>query len=77
MEGEARVTPEPLDYLGMLVGGVVVQDHVDQLARRNLALDGVEEADELLVSMTLHAASDHASRRHVQAANSVAVPFLM
>ena len=66
VEGEARVTPEPLDHLGMLVGGVVVQDYMDQLARRNLALDGVEEANELLVPMTLHAASDHAARRHVQ-----------
>jgi hypothetical protein len=66
MESEARVTPEPLDHLGMLVGGVVVQDHMDQLARRNLALNGVEKADELLVQMTLHAASDHAPRRHVQ-----------
>jgi hypothetical protein len=31
----------------VLVGGVVVQDHMDQLAGRDLGLDGIEEADEL------------------------------
>ena len=39
---------------------------MDQLACGDLALNGVEEADELLMSMTLHAASDHAACRHVQ-----------
>ena len=28
---------EPLAHLGMLVGGVIVEDHVDDLAGRNLA----------------------------------------
>ena len=41
VEGETRVAAEPLDHLGMLVGSVVVEDHVDQLARGDLALDGV------------------------------------
>ena len=50
---------QPGEHLGMLVGRVVVEDHVDHLARRNLALDGVQEADELLVPVALHAAADH------------------
>ena len=66
VEGEAWMAAEPVDHLGMLVGGVVVQDHMDQLARRDLALNGVEETDELLVAMTLHAASDDTALRHVQ-----------
>ncbi len=66
MEREARMPAEPLDHLGVLVGGVVVQDHVDQLARGHLALDGVEEADEFLVAVALHAAPDHAAREHVE-----------
>src|SRR5277367_5771743 len=33
---------------------VVVDDSVDFLSRRHLRLDGVEEADELLVPVTLH-----------------------
>ena len=41
VEREARMASEPLDHLGMLVGGIVVQDHVDQLAggtSRSMAL---------------------------------------
>ena len=37
VEGHAWMAAEPFDHLGMLVGGVVVQDHMDQLARRDLA----------------------------------------
>jgi len=33
----------------MLVGTVVVEDHVDQLACGHRRLDRVEEADELLI----------------------------
>ena len=50
----------------MLVGGVVVEDGVDHLAGRDLALDGVEEADELLMPVALHAAADHRAVEHVQ-----------
>ena len=37
--------------LGMLVSGVVVDDGMDRFSLRYLRLDGVEEADELLVAM--------------------------
>ena len=50
----------------MLVGGVVVEDGVDDLAGGNLALDGVQEADELLMAMALHAAADYGSVEHVE-----------
>ena len=56
---------EPLAHFGMLVGGVVVEDRVDSLAGGNLALDGVEEADELLMPMALHVAADHRAVEHV------------
>ncbi len=46
MEGEAFVAVKPLAHLGVLVGGVIVQDHMRHLSSRNLGLDGVEEADE-------------------------------
>ena len=58
MEGEARVSVEPLPHFRMLVGGVVVEDHVHDLSGRHLRLDGVEEADKLLVTMALHAAAN-------------------
>lgn len=59
MEGPAWVADEPGADLGMLVGGVVVDDGMDELAGRHLRLDGVEEADELLVTVALHVATDH------------------
>ncbi len=46
---------QPLRRLGVLVGAVVVQDGGDQLAGGDRRLDGVEEADELPVAVTLHA----------------------
>jgi len=40
------------------VGSVVVDDGVDFLLRWHLGLDGIEEADELLVPVALHIAAD-------------------
>ena len=50
----------------MLVGGVIVGDGMDQFAGRHGGLDGVEEADELLVAMLLHAAADDAAIQHIE-----------
>jgi len=36
------------------VGAVVVEDHVDDLSRRHIPLDLVEEVDELLMPVALH-----------------------
>src|SRR6188472_3056749 len=55
VEGPAGVTSEPGTDLGVLVGGVVVEDGVDQLAGWHGGLDPVEEADELLVPVPRHA----------------------
>ena len=49
---------EPGDHLGVLVGGIVVDDGVDGLPGRHGVLDGVEEADELLVAVARHVAAD-------------------
>ena len=66
VKGEAFVAREPLSHLRMLVGGVIVEDHVHDLARGDFGLDGVEEADELLMPMALHVASDHFAIEHVE-----------
>ena len=66
MEGPARVPGEPSLDLGMLVHGVVVEDDVDRLAFRHFALDGVEEADELLMAMALHIAANHLAVEYVE-----------
>lgn len=58
MKHPARMIGEPLQDLRVLVGGVVVEDGVDDLAGRHDTLDGVEEFDELLMPMLGHAAAD-------------------
>jgi hypothetical protein len=45
----------------MLVGGIVIEDRVDGLARGNGALDSIEEADAFLMAMALHVAADDRS----------------
>ena len=53
-------------HLRMLVGGIVVDDGVDDFSGRDLLLDGVEEANELLVAMALHAAADDGAVEDVE-----------
>ena len=50
----------------MLMGGVVVEDDVDGLVRRDLSVDHVQEPDELLVPVALHIASDNCPVEDVQ-----------
>src|SRR5262249_28106823 len=66
VERPARVPGQLSADLGMLVGGVVVGDGMDQLAGRHGGLDGAEEADELLMAVLLHAPADHAAIQHVE-----------
>ena len=66
MEHPARMALQPRHNLWMLVGGVVVHDGMHQLACGHLGFDGIQEADELLVPMALHAAADDATFQHVQ-----------
>ena len=49
---------EPFPHLGLLVGGIVVEHGLDRLVWRNGPLDGVEETDEFLMAVALHAAAD-------------------
>src|SRR5437762_11041759 len=57
---------EPGPRLGMFVRAVIVEDHVNDLADWDLDLDGIQEPDELLMPVTLHAASDHLAVEHVE-----------
>ena len=59
MERPSRMAFEPSPNIGMLVGGVVVEDGVDHLAGGNLLLDDIEEANKLLMALALHVAADH------------------
>src|SRR5262249_40414634 len=42
------------------------EHRMDQLAGGDLALDGIEEADELAVAVALHAAADDAAVEHAE-----------
>ena len=58
-----------------VVGGVIIEDHVHDLACGDLGLDGVEEADELLMPMALHVAADHRAVEHVQRGEEGRLPW--
>ena len=66
MEDPARMPGQPSPHLGVLVGGIVVEDDVDHLAGRHGALDAIEEADELLMPVPLHASADDRAVEHVE-----------
>ncbi len=66
VEGEALVAVEPGAHLGMLGGGIVVEDDVDSLVGRHLGVDGVEKTDELLMPVTLHVPADNGAVEHVE-----------
>jgi ComEC/Rec2-related protein len=66
VEDEAWMALELGTDLGILVRGIVVEDDADDLANRHLGLDGVEEADELLMPVPLHTAADDLALEHVE-----------
>ena len=76
VEGPARVPREPCPDLGVLVAAVVVEHDMDQLAGRDVALETVEEANELLVPVCMHCPITVPSSTFM-AANSVVVPLRM
>ena len=66
MECPARMIGEPFEDVGLFVGGIVVDDSVNNFSGRHGALDGIEEANELLVAMPSHATSDHGSVEDIE-----------
>jgi hypothetical protein len=66
MEGAAWMPLPPRLHLRVLVRGVIVDGCLDGLVGRYFAVNGIEEADELLVPVALHAAADHLACQHVE-----------
>ena len=66
VEGKAGMAFEPSADLFVLVGGVVVEDDMNQLSGREFGLDGIEKADEFLMTVPLHAATDNLAFQHVE-----------
>src|SRR5262249_30040369 len=75
VEGPTWMTRQPSPHPGMLVRGVVVEHRMDQLASRDLALDGIEEADEFAVSVACMQRPITTPSSTLSAANSVVVPW--
>jgi hypothetical protein len=48
-EGPAWVSRQPGTNLGLLVGGVIVQDNVDGFVGGHFGFDGIQKADKLLM----------------------------
>jgi hypothetical protein len=71
MEDEAGMTSEPFQDLGMFVRGVVVDDDVDGLLAGHSGVDDIEETDELLMAMTVHALADHTAFENVEGGKQV------
>ena len=66
VEDPAGMTFEPVHDLLVFVRAVVVEDDMDHLAGGHLALDGVEKADEFLVTVFLHAPGDDRAVENVE-----------
>ena len=66
VEDKSLVAIKPGADLRMLMDSVVVEDDMDGFLCRNLGVDDVQKADEFLVPMALHIASDHRPVEHIQ-----------
>ena len=66
VEGKAGMAIEPLADLGMFVGGIIVEDDMHRLVAGDAGVDGVQEADELLVPVLLHIAPDHGAIEDIE-----------
>ena len=66
VEHPARMIGQPPLDLGVLVGGVIVEDGVNDLADRHGALDRIEECDEFLMAVLVHASAEHGAVQHIE-----------
>ncbi len=63
---ESRMAVEPLFDLGVLVGRVVVHDHVDLLLRRGRVVDHAQELQPFLMAVAVVAHGDHLAIERVE-----------
>ncbi len=66
MERPARVPDKPSPDFGVLVAAVIVEDHVDQPAGWDVALEATEKAQEFLVPVPLHALPDYGAVEDIE-----------
>ena len=65
VEDEPRMPREPLEHLGMLVSGVVVEDRVGHFTDGSPGLDRIQKSDEFLMAVSLHILTDHRAVENV------------
>ena len=75
VESEARMARQPDGDSWVLMGGVVVEHHVDRFVGRHLTFDGIEKADELLMRWRCIQRPMTLPSRMSRAANRVVVPL--
>src|SRR5271154_993482 len=70
---------EPGANIGMLVGGIVIENDMDDLTGWNLHLDGIQKSNEFLMTMALHIAADDCAVENVESGEQRrgAVPFVI
>src|SRR5262249_44956087 len=66
VEDEPRMVFDPFENLGVLVSGIVIDDHMHRFLIDYPGVDDLEEADELLTAMTLHALADDLAMKHIE-----------
>src|SRR6476619_4120250 len=71
VEGPAGVSGQAFPHFGLFMGSVVIDDRIDRLSLRHPRFDGVEEADELRMAVSLHVLPDDGAIEELRAANSV------
>jgi len=57
---------QPFTDIGVFVGAIVVQDRMDGLVVRNLALDLVEKTEEFLMAVTGGIVADNGAGQHIE-----------
>ena len=79
MEDETRMAIEPGADIRMLVGGIIVENDVDDLADRNLRFDSVQKSNEFLMPMPLHVATDDRTVEDIESGEQRrgTVPFVI
>ena len=74
MENEPAMVFDPFKNLRVFVSGIVVDDHMHRFLLGHPGIDDVEEADELLMAMALHALADDLAVKHIERREKVVTP---
>ena len=66
LERPAGMSRKPGADFFVFMSGIVIENGVNHLAGGDLSLNGVQEADELLMAVTLHILTDDRAVEHTQ-----------